>query len=541
MKDVQIKKYFFMVFAAWTFVLAAIPFLESSALVESSAPLLQRLKTVGEDVFRAPSYKILIHSAIWLLGSLGIIAAFYVLSRAMKDNETISRRKLSADLQLKYVWEHSQDGMRTVDGEGIILNVNQAYCAIAELSKKELIGKHFSVVYFAASKHKQNNEHRHRMTSKISGRHEEELELWNGEKKWMEVSHSYYFDEYANADKLLSFFRNITERKTAERELTLLAHTVKSVQDIVTITDINDRIIFVNKFFENEYGFTADEVIGKPVSFLREGIYQNVNIHTIAEETIKGSWHGELLNTKKDGKEFILELWASSVKDNNGQIIAMVSVGRNITERKISETKLKKSEEKFSRIFNSSPDAITISAIDSGEYIEVNQGFEKISGYAKNEVLGKTTIELEIWKRAEDRAKLVQTITQQGALQNHEFEFRKKNGESITALVSAEIVEIENKICLLSIVRDISERKAMELEQQRLIDELKEAIANVKTLSGLIPICSNCKKIRDDNGYWDQIEHYITAHSDAMLSHGVCPDCIKHLYPEHAEKILSRK
>jgi hypothetical protein len=79
---------------------------------------------------------------------------------------------------------------------------------------------------------------------------------------------------------------------------------------------------------------------------------------------------------------------------------------------------------------------------------------------------------------------------------------------------------------------DIERRKLTEIEKERLIGELQKAINEVKTLSGLIPICAQCKKVRDDSGYWNQIESYIHKHSNADFSHSICPDCAKNLYPE---------
>jgi hypothetical protein len=79
-------------------------------------------------------------------------------------------------------------------------------------------------------------------------------------------------------------------------------------------------------------------------------------------------------------------------------------------------------------------------------------------------------------------------------------------------------------------VEDISERRRAGEERERMIDELKEALANVKTLRGLIPICASCKKIRDDKGFWSQVEVYVRDRSEAEFSHGMCPDCIKRLY-----------
>lgn len=70
-------------------------------------------------------------------------------------------------------------------------------------------------------------------------------------------------------------------------------------------------------------------------------------------------------------------------------------------------------------------------------------------------------------------------------------------------------------------------------EQEQLISELREAAANIKTLKGMLPICASCKKVRDDNGYWNQIESYVRKHSDAEFSHGICPDCMQRLYPDY--------
>jgi len=81
------------------------------------------------------------------------------------------------------------------------------------------------------------------------------------------------------------------------------------------------------------------------------------------------------------------------------------------------------------------------------------------------------------------------------------------------------------------VFRNIAERKKAEEERVRLIQELQGALAKVKTLSGLLPICASCKKIRDDQGYWQQVEYYLEAHSEARFTHGICPECMKHLYP----------
>lgn len=85
---------------------------------------------------------------------------------------------------------------------------------------------------------------------------------------------------------------------------------------------------------------------------------------------------------------------------------------------------------------------------------------------------------------------------------------------------------------ITGIIRDITERRQAEIERELLITQLQEALDNIKTLKGLLPICSHCKKIRDDKGYWNSIESYLHEHADAEFTHGICQDCADELYPE---------
>ena len=88
-------------------------------------------------------------------------------------------------------------------------------------------------------------------------------------------------------------------------------------------------------------------------------------------------------------------------------------------------------------------------------------------------------------------------------------------------------------------MRDIAERKRVQEEREKLIAQLQEALSRVKLLSGMLPICAHCKKVRDDKGYWNQIEVFVREHSEAEFSHGICPECLKSLYPDIYEKVES--
>ena len=118
----------------------------------------------------------------------------------------------------------------------------------------------------------------------------------------------------------------------------------------------------------------------------------------------------------------------------------------------------------------------------------------------------------------------------------HEIPGRDNASQRIDIMVIPLIVSSGYNHGRLIMLRDITARKQLEAEREELILKLQSALDNVKTLNGLLPICSYCKKIRDDRGYWHQVEIYIQAHSDVDFSHGLCPECAKKLFPEFYDK-----
>jgi hypothetical protein len=115
-----------------------------------------------------------------------------------------------------------------------------------------------------------------------------------------------------------------------------------------------------------------------------------------------------------------------------------------------------------------------------------------------------------------------------------EESYHNSDGSEGTVLTSkVPLRDSEDKVFgLLGICTDITGRKKIELENEALIRELKDAILEVNTLGGLLPICSSCKMIRDDKGYWSQVEEYVSLHTDTQFSHGYCPDCLGKVYEE---------
>lgn len=112
-----------------------------------------------------------------------------------------------------------------------------------------------------------------------------------------------------------------------------------------------------------------------------------------------------------------------------------------------------------------------------------------------------------------------------------EFTIKRKDGSFRYVEINTQLINPGGKRVVIGMVQDISERKHKEIERKELIRELQAALNKISKLSGLLAICANCKKIRDDKGYWADVEDYIKGHSEADFSHSLCPDFYRTLYP----------
>lgn len=128
----------------------------------------------------------------------------------------------------------------------------------------------------------------------------------------------------------------------------------------------------------------------------------------------------------------------------------------------------------------------------------------------------------------------LETLLLQRELRNVEIDYQDEGAASRTfSLASSFMLDQHGeRLAIVCVLRDITDRKKAETEREQLIGKLREALANVRQLSGMLPICASCKKIRDDQGYWQQIESYIRTHSEAEFTHSMCPDCADRAYAE---------
>jgi PAS domain S-box-containing protein len=236
----------------------------------------------------------------------------------------------------------------------------------------------------------------------------------------------------------------------------------------------------------------------------------------------------------KEGHNVWGEISVSFTRDDQGRPTGILGITRDITDRKLAETALAKSEARLRQITDNMVDLVAQTDLE-GRFVYVSPSHQRVLGYAPKDLIGIPVLDLV---HPDDMEKVLvatfQAIGDQGE-KFVEFRYRHINGHYIWLATQGKIL-LDDAGEITGAVfgsRDVTKQKEIEAEREQLIEELQKALAEVKTLSGFLPICSHCKKIRDDEGYWQLLETYISERSQAQFSHSLCPECLKELYPEY--------
>lgn len=162
-----------------------------------------------------------------------------------------------------------------------------------------------------------------------------------------------------------------------------------------------------------------------------------------------------------------------------------------------------------------------------------NPSFCSMLDYSHDDIVGMNAADVFSTKEIRTFSDVV-AIVDISKDDSQEFVVESKEGRRFVVEVSASNVTSSSGeiVGRMASFIDITKRKEVEADREKLVSKLQDALNKIKTLKGIIPICAACKKIRDDKGYWNQIESYIKEHSEADFSHGICPECAEKLYPE---------
>ena len=242
----------------------------------------------------------------------------------------------------------------------------------------------------------------------------------------------------------------------------------ESSKDVIYISSLQGKIVDINPSGERLFGFDRDELLSIEVHFL----YANPEDRIAYMEKI--SVQGYVIDypvklRKKDGTVFDALITATIQHDNDGNVCGFQGIIRDDSERQQAEKAVRLSEEKFALVFKTSPDAVTITRLDDGVFIEVNDGFSKLSGYTKDEVLGRSSIDLNIWADEKERHELARMLIDYGEVSDFDCRLRIKSGEIRVGLLSANVMEIDGRRYMLAMTHDITDRERVKdnLRQDR--------------------------------------------------------------------------
>lgn len=366
-----------------------------------------------------------------------------------------------------------------------------------------------------------------------------------GRRKTVLLNSSPIIDRTGKIIGCMAVWREITARKKAEEEVKEEKKLLKQILEIlpvgVWVIDDKGNVADGNRAAREIWGgarFVGPEEYGEYKAWRTE----------TGEQISADEWAGlrafrngetslneELEIEGFDGKRRVILNSATPITQE-GRIIGAIATNQDITERKRWEKALKESEKMLSeaqRIAHMGNWIWDIGADNFSGSEETYEIFEIPAGTPVNHAKFMEMV------HADDRAMIKSAMEDGLRGLVYKLEFRIITGKGNLKYIQG-IGELERKDghgpVMKGIVQDITERKEQENDQKRLMTELQEAVSRIKTLSGLIPICANCKRIRDDRGYWQRIERYIEERSQAEFTHSLCPDCEQKLYGDEKEK-----
>ncbi|HEY6837446.1 MAG TPA: PAS domain S-box protein, partial [Geobacteraceae bacterium] len=222
--------------------------------------------------------------------------------------------------------------------------------------------------------------------------------------------------------------------------------------------------IEVNPAFCRFLGYAADDLLKLTVEEITHPDDREMSRlnRSAALEGISSSYTYEKRYLRKDGSTVWGQLSGNWFYDSGGKPAYAVGIIQDITERKRVEKALSESEAKFAKAFQATPTWLVISTVQDGRFIEINAAFERICGYSREEVIGRSVLDFGIWQDEKDRARIIGSLLRGEQVSDQEITFRGKGGNTFVGLLSAELIDINGSQCLLSLVNDITARKEAE-------------------------------------------------------------------------------
>ncbi|HEX8144702.1 MAG TPA: PAS domain S-box protein [Pyrinomonadaceae bacterium] len=392
-----------------------------------------------------------------------------------------------AQYWLTAIIESADDAIVTKTLEGIITSWNKGAERIFGYTAEEVIGKPVTILIPADHQ----DEEPAILARLRAGKRIEHYETVRVRKDGTFVDISLTVSPIRSPDGRIigasKIARDISERKRAEEAL---RQREEELTDFIENSAVglhwvgpDGTILWANKAELELLGYTREEYIGHHISEFHADseVIDDILGRLKRDETLH-SYEARL--RCKDGSLRHV-LISSNVRRQNGEFHHTRCFTRDITERRLAEQALRQSEERFAKAFQASPLALTITSLKTSRLLEVNETFSRMSGFTREEAVGRTTPELGLWVRDSDREEEVAMVSERGGVRDLEYHFRLKDGTERVGLLSAERIEIGGEPCALTVIQDITEQKRAEAERDQVLEREKALRAKAEEASRL--------------------------------------------------------
>jgi len=300
----------------------------------------------------------------------------------------------------------------------------------------------------------------------------------SGTVKWIRAIGFTAKDPAGNVTTLVGTAQEITARKEIEIVLResedLYRDLVEHSTDLIFTHNLEGRLLSVNELPAKLLGYSREELLNKPMrDFLLPEARAQFD-QSLLDIQRDGFVRGSMVVLTKTTERRVWE-YHNTLRTGGANAPIVRGIAQDVTDQRRVEKALRLSEEKFSKAFHCSPTILWISTLQEGRVLEVNEAFERHFGFARDEIVGHTKLELDLWIDLRERETLVDTVRRQGNTRDQEVHFRAKSGQVMVILLSAELVELHGQRCLLTVGQDITERKEAEQELQRLSGRLLQS------------------------------------------------------------------
>jgi len=266
-------------------------------------------------------------------------------------------------------------------------------------------------------------------------------------------------------DLYLVSFVDLTEHKRAAQELResedRYRDLVEHSEDLIGTHELDGRILSINEAPCKRLGYTVSEVLQMKMGDLLAPRYRHLYADFVARVCRDGHASGQMVVATKSGEERVWD-YVSTLRTEGVPAPVIRGMARDVTEKFRAEQALRRSEAKFATAFRSSPMAMTITSLRDGRFIDVNASFERQSGYTREEVLGKTVLEIGLWADEKDFASIMADSLARRKVVGRQVRLRAKDGRIANAVYSVEVINVQGEPCALAAGEDITERLQME-------------------------------------------------------------------------------